>query len=46
MTDREQTMRDLEQQAAQAIRDGDLTRAAELREQWQDVRFADEATRG
>lgn len=46
MSDREDTMRDLEQQAAQAVRDGDLDKVAELREQWKDVSFADKATRG
>jgi excinuclease UvrABC nuclease subunit len=44
--DREQTMRELEQQAAQAVQDGDLEKVAELREAWNAVRYASEATRG
>jgi hypothetical protein len=44
--DREEMMRALEQQAAQAVQEGDLEKVAELRGEWKAAQFADEATRG
>lgn len=44
--DREEMMRSLEEQAAQAVQDGDLARVAELRDEWKAAQFAGEATRG